>query len=119
MPKLLVVEDNEMSRTMLVRRLRRRGFESSRRRTAGQQSRRSMLHHPDLVLMDINLPDLDGWAATRTLKSDLSTAATPADRPHRPCDERGPGAALAVGLQRFVTRPIDLRGSRSALIAWR
>src|ERR1700724_1470342 len=108
MPKLLVVEDNEMNRTMLVRRLRRRGFEIVEAENGWEAVAGVHLHHPDLVLMDMNLPDLDGWAATRTLKSDLSTAATPvialtahamsADRDH----------ALAVGCSDYVTKPIDL-----------
>jgi CheY-like chemotaxis protein len=108
MPKLLVVEDNEMNRTMLVRRLRRRGFEIVVAENGWEAVAAVHLHHPDLVLMDMNLPDLDGWAATRTLKSDLSTAATPvialtahamsADREH----------ALAVGCSDYVTKPIDL-----------
>jgi CheY-like chemotaxis protein len=108
MPKLLVVEDNEMNRTMLVRRLRRRGFEIVEAENGWEAVAAVHLHHPDLVLMDMNLPDLDGWAATRTLKSDLSTAATPvialtahamsADREH----------ALAVGCSDYVTKPIDL-----------
>jgi CheY-like chemotaxis protein len=108
MPKLLVVEDNEMNRTMLVRRLRRRGFEVVEAENGWEAVAAVHLHHPDLVLMDMNLPDLDGWAATRALKSNLSTAATPvialtahamsADREH----------ALAVGCNDFVTKPIDL-----------
>src|SRR5947207_11068526 len=108
MPKLLVVEDNEMNRTMLVRRLRRRGFEVVEAENGWEAVAAVQLHPPDLVLMDMNLPDLDGWAATRTLKSDLSTAATPvialtahamsADREH----------ALAVGCNDYVTKPINL-----------
>ena len=108
MPKLLVVEDNEMNRTMLVRRLRRRGFEVVEAENGWEAVAAVQLHHPDLVLMDMNLPDLDGWAATRTLKSDRSTAATPvialtahamsADREH----------ALAVGCNDYVTKPINL-----------
>jgi two-component system, cell cycle response regulator DivK len=109
MRKLLVVEDNEMNRTMLVRRLRRRGFEIVEAENGLEAVAAVHRHRPDLVLMDMNLPDLDGWAATRTIKSDLSTAATPvialtahalsADREH----------ALAVGCNDYVTKPIDLR----------
>src|SRR6266446_6863820 len=108
MPKLLVVEDNEMNRTMLVRRLRRRGFEVVEAENGWEAVAAVQQHHPDLVLMDMNLPALDGWTATRTLKSDRSTAATPvialtahamsADRDH----------ALAVGCSGYVTKPIDL-----------
>jgi CheY-like chemotaxis protein len=108
MPKLLVVEDNEMNRTMLVRRLRRLGFEIVEAENGLEAVAAVHQHHPDLVLMDMNLPALDGWTATRTLKSDRCTAATPvialtahamsADRKH----------ALAVGCDDYVTKPIDL-----------
>jgi two-component system cell cycle response regulator DivK len=108
MPKLLVVEDNEMNRTMLVRRLRRLGFEIVEAENGLEAVAAVHEHHPDLVLMDMNLPALDGWTATRTLKADLCTAATPvialtahamnADREH----------ALAVGCNDYVTKPIDL-----------
>ena len=108
MPKLLVVEDNEMNRTMLVRRLRRLGFEIVEAENGWEAVAAVHRHHPDLVLMDMNLPDLDGWTATRRLKSDLSTAATPvialtahamsADREH----------ALAAGCNDYVSKPVDL-----------
>ena len=108
MPKLLIVEDNEMNRTMLVRRLRRLGFEIVEAENGWEAVAAVHRHHPDLVLMDMNLPDLDGWTATRTLKADLSTAATPvialtahamsADREH----------ALAAGCNDYVSKPVDL-----------
>lgn len=108
MPKLLVVEDNEMNRTMLVRRLRRLGFEVVEAENGREAVAAVHQHRPDLVLMDMNLPGVDGWTATRTLKSDRCTAATPvialtahamsADREH----------ALAVGCNDYVTKPIDL-----------
>ena len=108
MPKLLVVEDNEMNRTMLVRRLRRLGFEIVEAENGREAVAAVRRHHPDLVLMDMHLPSVDGWTATRTLKSDVSTAATPvialtahamsADREH----------AIAVGCDDYVTKPIDL-----------
>ena len=108
MPKLLVVEDNEMNRTMLVRRLRRRGFEIVEAENGWEAVAAVHLHHPDLVLMDMNLPALDGWTATRTLKSDLSTAATPviALTAHAMSADRE--QALAAGCCGYVTKPIDL-----------
>jgi two-component system, cell cycle response regulator DivK len=108
MPKLLVVEDNEMNRTMLVRRLRRRGFEIVEAENGWEAVAAVHQHHPDLVLMDMNLPALDGWTATRTLKSDLSTAATPviALTAHAMSADRE--QALAAGCSGYVTKPIDL-----------
>ena len=108
MPKLLIVEDNEMNRTMLVRRLRRLGFEIVEAENGWEAVAAVHRHHPDLVLMDMNLPDLDGWTATRTLKADLSTAATPviALTAHAMCADRE--HALAVGCSDYVTKPIDL-----------
>jgi len=108
MPKLLIVEDNEMNRTMLVRRLRRLGFEIVEAENGLEAVAAVHHHHPDLVLMDMNLPDLDGWTVTRSLKADESTAATPvialtahamsADREH----------ALAAGCDDYVSKPVDL-----------
>jgi len=72
MPKLLIVEDNEMNRTMLVRRLRRLGFEIVEAENGLEAVAAVHHHHPDLVLMDMNLPDLDGWTVTRSLKADES-----------------------------------------------
>ena len=108
MPKLLVVEDNEMNRTMLVRRLRRRGFEIVEAENGWEAVAAVHQHHPDLVLMDMNLPSVDGWTATRTLKSDVCTAATPviALTAHAMSADRE--RAVAVGCDDYVTKPIDL-----------
>ena len=107
-PKVLVVEDNEMNRTMLVRRLRRLGFEIVEAENGREAVAAVHRHRPDLVLLDMNLPSVDGWTATRTLKSDVRTAATPVialtahamsvDREH----------AIEVGCDDYVTKPIDL-----------
>jgi len=107
-PKVLVVEDNEMNRTMLVRRLRRLGFEIVEAENGREAVAAVLRHRPDLVLMDMNLPTVDGWTATRTLKSDVRTAATPVialaahamsvDREH----------AIEAGCDDYLTKPIDL-----------
>jgi two-component system cell cycle response regulator DivK len=77
MPKILVVEDNEMNRDMLSRRLQRRGYavliaEDGERGVAVAAAER-----PDLILMDMSLPVLDGWEATRRLKADPATRPIP------------------------------------------
>jgi CheY-like chemotaxis protein len=85
MPKVLVVEDNEMNRDMLTRRLQRRGYEViiSVDGEDGVQKARS--ESPDIILMDMDLPILDGWAATQKLKADPETQPIPV-RSHRPRD---------------------------------
>jgi CheY-like chemotaxis protein len=98
MPKLLVVEDNEMNRTMLVRRLRRLGFEIVEAENGREAVAAVHQHRPDLVLMDMNLPGVDGWTATRTLKSDRCTASTPVIAL----------TAHAMSCNDYVTKPIDL-----------
>ena len=77
MPKILLVEDNEMNRDMLSRRLRRRGFEVIMALDGAQGVEMARSEIPDLILMDMSLPVMDGWTATRTLKSDSSTARIP------------------------------------------
>jgi two-component system, cell cycle response regulator DivK len=77
MSKILLVEDNEMSRDMLSRRLERRGYQViiAVDGQAGVALARS--HAPDLILMDMSLPMLDGWEATRQLKAAVETRAIP------------------------------------------
>ena len=75
MSTILIVEDNEMNRDMLSRRLKRRGYEVAIATDgrAGVAAARELV--PDLVLMDMSLPEIDGWEATRQLKADPATAA--------------------------------------------
>ena len=108
MAPLLLVEDNEMNRDMLSRRLRRRGFEVAVACDGieGIEVARSL--HPAVIVMDMSLPRMDGWAATQILKSDpalgrvpviaLTAHAMPGDR------ER----ALAAGCDAFLTKPVDI-----------
>lgn len=88
MLKILLVEDNEMNRDMLSRRLARRGFEVLVA-VDGQQGVESALREqPDLVLMDMSLPVMDGWTATSTIKNDAQTAHIPVIALlHMPCPE--------------------------------
>jgi CheY-like chemotaxis protein len=77
MPKILIVEDNEMNRDMLSRRLARKGYEVVMAWDGRQGVEMSRTEAPDLILMDLSLPDLDGWEATRRLKSDPETRSIP------------------------------------------
>ena len=109
MPKILLVEDNEMNRDMLSRRLQRRGYEvviALSTATSGLAMARSGA--PDLILMDMSLPGIDGWEATRQLKADPATRAIPviALTAHAMAGDRE--KALAAGCDDFDTKPIEL-----------
>lgn len=106
-PPVLLVEDNEMNREMLTRRLRRKGFvvlEASDARTALSIARSQPV---GVVLMDMSLPEIDGWTATRMLKADDATRAIPvmALTAHAMVQDRED--ALAAGCDDFETKPIE------------
>jgi two-component system cell cycle response regulator DivK len=108
MAKILLVEDNEMNRDMLSRRLERKGF-SILLAVDGQSGvEMTKQHAPDLVLMDMSLPVLDGWEATRRLKADLTTARIPiiALTAHAMSSDRD--KALEAGCDDYDTKPVDL-----------
>jgi two-component system, cell cycle response regulator DivK len=106
--KILLVEDNEMNRDMLSRRLQRRGYEvvTAVDGESGLALTRSAA--PALVLMDMSLPGIDGWEATRQLKADPATHAIPiiALTAHAMAGDRE--QALAAGCDDFDIKPIDL-----------
>jgi CheY-like chemotaxis protein len=106
--KILLVEDNEMNRDMLSRRLQRRGYEVHT--AVDGESGLAMIRSeaPALVLMDMSLPGIDGWEATRRLKADPATRAIPviALTAHAMAGDRE--QALAAGCDDFDTKPIDL-----------
>src|SRR5215467_6250024 len=108
MAKILLVEDNEMNRDMLSRRLQRRGYEvlTAVDGETGLAMIRSQA--PALVLMDMSLPGIDGWEATRQLKADPATQAIPviALTAHAMAGDRE--KSLAAGCDDFDTKPIDL-----------
>src|SRR6266511_1705977 len=108
MAKILVVEDNEMNRDMLTRRLERRGFQvvTAVDGAAGVAMARS--ESPDLILMDMSLPVLDGWEATRQIKAAPESRLIPiiALTAHAMADDRG--RALAAGCDDYETKPIEL-----------
>ena len=119
MPKILLVEDNELNREMLSRRLVRKGFEVVIAVDGLQGVALAGSAKPDLILMDMSLPGIDGWEATRLLKADAATRAVPvlALTAHAMSDDRA--KAMAAGCDDFDTKPVDLHrllGKMDALL---
>lgn len=108
MPKILLVEDNEMNRDMLSRRLQRRGFDVVTAVDGEQGVAMAESEAPALILMDMSLPGLDGWEATRRIKASpaTKTIAVIALTAHAMAGDRE--KALAVGCDDFDTKPIEL-----------
>jgi CheY-like chemotaxis protein len=106
--RILLVEDNEMNRDMLSRRLARRGFEVLIAEDGERGLALAGSERPDLILMDMSLPVVDGWEATRRLKADAATAAIPviALTAHAMTSDRE--RALAAGCDDYDTKPVDL-----------
>jgi len=106
MTRILVVEDNEMNRDMLRRRLLRRGFEVDVAVDGGEALERAT-HAPDVVLLDMSLPVLDGWAVAGRLKAQAATAGIPviALTAHAMVGDRE--KALAAGCDEYETKPVD------------
>ena len=117
--KILLVEDNELNRDMLSRRLGRKGYEVVFAEDGVQALDVARAEQPDLVLMDMNLPVMDGWEATHRLKSEPRTAHIPviALTAHAMAGDRE--KALAVGCDDYDTKPVDfarLLGKIGALV---
>jgi CheY-like chemotaxis protein len=108
MPKILLVEDNEMNRDMLSRRLVKKGYAVELAFDGAQGLEMARLQHPDLILMDMSLPVVSGWDATRDLKADPQTRPIPviALTAHAMATDRD--QALAAGCDDYDTKPIDL-----------
>ena len=108
MPKILLVEDNEMNRDMLSRRLIRNGFEVVVAVDGGQAVAMAASENPDLILMDMSLPVMDGLEATRQVKAAPGTCAIPiiALTANALVEDRE--KALAAGCDDFDTKPVEL-----------
>jgi CheY-like chemotaxis protein len=108
MKKILLVEDNEMNRDMLSRRLARKGYEVSIAVDGRQGVEMAQTAAPDLILMDMSLPVLDGWEATRQLKNSDATRHIPviALTAHAMSGDRE--RALEAGCDDYDTKPIEL-----------
>ncbi len=107
MTKILLVEDNQENRDMLSRRLTRRGYEVVIAMDGGQAVAMAQSEIPDLILMDMDLPVLDGWEATRQLKATPETQAIPiiALTAHAMVGDRE--KALEAGCDDYDTKPIE------------
>lgn len=107
MRKILVVEDNELNRDMLCRRLERKGFFVLTAADGAQGLDVAKAEVPDVIIMDLSLPRVDGWEACRRLKADHSTVAIPiiALTAHAMSTDRE--KALAAGCDDFDTKPVD------------
>lgn len=117
--KILLVEDNEMNRDMLSRRLERRGFQVSIAVDGAQGVELAHQVIPDLILMDMSLPVMDGWTATRQLKGDPSTQTIPviALTAHAMAGDQE--KCRAAGCDDYDTKPVDftrLMGKIQALL---
>jgi two-component system, cell cycle response regulator DivK len=108
MLRLLYVEDNEMNRDMLSRRLRRRGFEVLIAADGEQGVAMATAEKPDLILMDMSLPVLDGWEATRRLKTARDTRQIPVIglTAHAMATDRD--KCLEAGCDDYDTKPVEL-----------
>ena len=108
MPKILLVEDNEMNRDMLSRRLEKRGYTLSIAVDGGEGVTLAKSSLPDLILMDMSLPVIDGWEATRQLKADPTTAAIPVIALTAHAMDSDRQKALEAGCDDFDTKPVEL-----------
>ena len=108
MPKLLIVEDNQDNRDALSRRLERRGFSVLIAVDGQAGAAMARAERPDLILMDMNMPGIDGWEATRLVKADPVTKDIPviALTAHALAGDRD--RALDAGCTDYHTKPVDL-----------
>jgi CheY-like chemotaxis protein len=109
MAKILLVEDNEMNRDMLSRRLERRGHQVLTAVDGEQGVAMAKSERPDLILMDMSLPVLDGWEAARRIKTDAETQAIPiiALTAHAMVGDRE--KAIEAGCDDYDTKPVEFQ----------
>jgi two-component system, cell cycle response regulator DivK len=120
MPRILLVEDNEMNRDMLSRRLTRNGYEVFLAMDGQQGAEMALSERPDLILMDMSLPVIDGWEATRRIKANDATRRIPviALTAHAMAGDRE--KAMEAGCDDYDTKPVEisrLLGKIAALLA--
>jgi CheY-like chemotaxis protein len=108
MPRILLVEDNEMNRDMLSRRLIRRGYEVVLAVDGVEGVARAKADLPDLILMDMSLPVMDGWDASRALKGDPITARIPVIALTAHAMAADEQRAREAGCDDFDTKPVEL-----------
>lgn len=109
MIKILLVEDNEMNRDMLSRRLQRKGYAVVTAVDGASGVSIALTELPDLILMDMNLPILDGWEATKQIRSNIQTGKIPiiAQTAHAMSGDRE--KCLAVGCDDYIAKPVEFQ----------
>jgi CheY-like chemotaxis protein len=108
MAKILLVEDNEMNRDMLSRRLTRNGFDVVIAVDGRKGVEMATSEKPDLILMDMSLPVMDGWDATRQVKADPTTKSIPVIALTAQAMAEDRDKAIAAGCDDFDTKPVEL-----------
>lgn len=108
MHRILIVEDNEMNRDMLSRRLERRGYTILMAVDGQNGVEAARREKPDLILMDMSLPVIDGWEATRVLKADAETAHIPVIALTAHAMEGDRTKAMEAGCNDYDTKPVEL-----------
>ena len=108
MAKILLVEDNEMNRDMLSRRLAKRGFDVVVASDGSSAAAAATTERPDLILMDLSLPDMDGCEVTRLVRAQPATASIPIIALTAHAMETDRLRALDAGCQDYDTKPVDL-----------
>jgi len=118
MHKILLVEDNEMNRDMLTRRLQRHGFAVYCAHDGAEGVAMAVGEMPDLILMDVALGEMDGWEATLLIKANPATSAIPiiALTAHALASDRD--KSVEVGCSDFDTKPVDMQRLLGKIRAW-
>ncbi|MCH7989255.1 MAG: response regulator [Planctomycetes bacterium] len=109
MAKILVVEDNELNIDMLERRLKKRGYEVVVAVDGADACEKAQSELPDLILMDMHLPVIDGWEATRRIKADTQTSAIPIIALTADAMSGDREKALQAGCDEYETKPLDFQ----------
>ena len=107
MTQILLVEDNEMNRDMLSRRLRRKGYEVYTAVDGAEGLATSRSAQPDLILLDMRLPEIDGWEVTRRLKADEATRSIPIIALTAHAMEGDREKAIEAGCDDYDTKPVE------------
>ncbi|QEG42017.1 response regulator [Roseimaritima ulvae] len=106
MPRILIVDDNEDNRDVLARRLQRRGFDVTCAAGGKQGVEQASHDNPDVILMDMNMPELDGWDATKQIRQQGLTVPVIALTAHAMAGDRQ--RALDAGCNEYHTKPVEL-----------
>ena len=106
MPRILIVDDNEDNRDVLARRLQRRGFECTMASGGKQGVEQALTDQPDVILMDMNMPGLDGWEATRQIRLQKIVVPIIALTAHAMAGDRE--RAIEAGCSDYQTKPVEL-----------